>query len=734
MRNQAPDSVTINNIAKHGSRDVPLCRGERRRARRAGLHALIPLGCLLALLLCLRSAGAESTPKKHSRSYLDVVLLFDASGSMLKTDPQNLRYQGAKVLLSFLEEGDRLGIVQFAGTAKVVQELEPFAPKREDYLADKIQAIAAEGAFTDIAEGVKLAKTLLETNPRADSQRIIVLLSDGKVEPDPKVSPAFARTLELVHDILPDLKVKETRVFTLAFSEQADRAFLAEVAAATDSLTWFTQTADDIHKSFAELFLAVKRPQIVAQSGRGFRIDADVAEATFYINHEPEEVLEFISPKGAEYTGDNHPEFITWFKGKKFDVVTISAPDEGNWQVLGTDNHDGFATVLTNLKLLTDWPLVIRAGDEPLVQSRLYENDKPVSIPEMSEVLKIGFQIIPTDKISQPIAQEPLNDEARRGDKMAQDGIFSSIAQPMQPGAYKLVVVAKGPTFQRSQQIPFNVRPRLVTLEVKQDRDAFGDEERSKSGEATHDETKGAEAGESEEPTPSPGRIETKVAGDENAVFVIQLSKEAIGLKNLEVKLLALSEDRERIDIPLKRGPGASKDFAVEATALPKDGTYKLKALIRGDVKKGEAVEAESPTITFSLKSKVQRALPKEVDKHHGEEPHDKEAPKPLTSKLPLVPIVIISVFNVAAFVTAFSMLRKKRKKTDVASQKYVPQKQLLEAIATLEERVSTSAIELDDPIFLTLDSDEKGVDGEEVAQEPPAEAATPTQESGEAG
>jgi Mg-chelatase subunit ChlD len=121
-------------------------------------------------------------------------------------------------------------------------------------VTSKIQDIAAEGVFTDIAEGIKLARAILELSPRANAQRVIVLLSDGRVEPDPKVSPAFARTLELVHDILPGLRSKETRVFTLAFSDQADRAFLAEMAAATDGLTWFTQTPEEVHRSFAELF------------------------------------------------------------------------------------------------------------------------------------------------------------------------------------------------------------------------------------------------------------------------------------------------------------------------------------------------------------------------------------------------------------------------------------------------------------------------------------------------
>ncbi len=427
--------------------------------------ALSPAFGLACMLITWTPSDPLAAERELSgqRSGLDVVLVLDASGSMLKTDPKNLRYEGAKLLLSFLGEGDRISVISFAGSAHVVRELTPIAQGVSADVVKQVEAIQPLGPNSDIAEGIKLAKAVLDASPRPEAQRAVILLSDGRMEPDPAVSPAFARTLELVHDVLPDLKSKETKVFTLAFSDQADRAFLAEVSTATDGLTWFTATPEDIHKSFADLFLAIKRPQFVAQTNRGFKIDEDVDEATFYINREPDAVLTLTSPRGEQMAADKAPEWVQWFRGQNFDVITVKEPDAGNWLVGGTVSQDGFATVLTDLKLLTDWPLVIRAGDTPLVQVRLYEESKPVSLPEMSGVIQYAFQISPTDLISAPIIQEALHDDGKGGDKLAQDGIFSSLAKLDKPGEYRLTVVAKGPTFQRSQQIPFTVRPRLVS-------------------------------------------------------------------------------------------------------------------------------------------------------------------------------------------------------------------------------------------------------------------------------
>jgi hypothetical protein len=124
----------------------------------------------------------------------------------------------------------------------------------------------------------------------------------------------------------------------------------------------------------------------------------------------------------------------------------------------------------------------------------------------MGGVVKFGFQIIPTDKVSKPIMQEALYDDGTHGDVVAQDGIYSSATGAIATGAYKLVVVAKGPTFQRSQQIPFTVRPRLVTLELRHPSEVF-----------------------KEELQPAEN------SGDETSEFVVSVSKESAAFKSFDV-------------------------------------------------------------------------------------------------------------------------------------------------------------------------------------------------------
>lgn len=639
---------------------------------------------LIGIVIRAESVLADQRELANQRSAVDVVLVFDSSGSMLKTDPQNLRFEGAKLLLSFLGDTDRISVVQFSDSAKIVRALQQYSKTIAPQLIEQIQTLAPEGQYSDLSEGIKLAKAVLDASHRSEAQKLMVLLSDGKMEPDPKVSPAFARTLELVHDILPDLKAKETKVFTVAFSEFADRPLLSEIAAATDGLTWYTATAEDLHRSFAELFLAVKRPQVVAQTGRGFKIDDDVEEATFYINRDPGNTLSLISPKGEFLTLEKHPDWATWFSGQNFDVITLKEPDPGDWKVTGTEHSDGFATVLTDLKVLTDWPLVVRSGDSPLVQARLYEESKPVSLPEMSDVLKFGVQIVRTDQVATPMLQEALRDDGKGGDKIALDGIFSTPVKLDQIGEYKLTVVAKSPTFVKSQQIPFSVRPRLVALEL----------EAAEHEEEHHDHAAVVPAAEH-------GGAEHEAAApvNEHGKLRVRLSKEAIAYKETEIVVEIVSANRRRIKIPIKCEGGSALEYSTALESVKQDGEYTAVAVLKGLTKKGEEVEVSSMPVRFSFRRQIEQEPTPEVIVERPKE-EKREGP----SKLPIIPVGAVLALGSVAAAALVARTKKQAKKSAPTVQKYVPHKQLIEAISSLEEKVSSSSVEINDPIFGLLD------------------------------
>ena len=672
-------------------------------------------------------AVADQRELPQPRAAVDAVLLIDASGSMLKTDAQMLRYDGAKLFLQFLGKDDRLAIVSFSDKANVVSDLKEFSKEPTDVVTQQIQSIKTEGQYSDILEGIRAAAKILEASPRNDAERIIVLLSDGKMEPNPQAGAASTRTVELVNQVLPELKAKEIKVHSLAFSEQADKMLLAEISAATDGMNWFTVTSDDVHKSFANLFLVVKRPQVLQMRSRSFALDEDVDEATFYITRDEGSKLTLISPKNEEMSVGRTPDWVTWFAGKNFDVITMKEPDIGEWQVQSAGAAEGFATVLTNLRLVTDWPVVVRVGDKSVVQARLYDGEKPVALPEMSGVIQYAFQVMPTDRIAAAVAKDFLNDEGRDGDKVAHDGIFSRYCPIAEPGEYKLSIVARGPTFERTQQVPFRVRPPLLGFSIVPG-DEHGHGEAHAAGShnaAAHDDH--AHGGDVESGHDAGHVAQAAIKGDPSFVFRAELSKEALGFRDIQVKVEALSRNRKKTVVNLKRQHGEEVVY-YEATAdsLPEAGLYSVTATLTGISKKGQEMEAESAPLKFDLTGVVKKVeptatvAPQEV---HHEEPKEAES-------LPILPIALISGSSILAMIVGV-LFTKKKKGASLAGARYNPPKQMLDAIASLEQKVATSDIKVGDVKLESEVEAERAEAASKEANAAPSEGEGAPQEAG---
>ncbi|MBX7138230.1 MAG: VWA domain-containing protein [Oligoflexia bacterium] len=534
------------------------------------------LWTILLLALCLGAPGAalraeQRELKGDTTEKLDAVLLLDTSGSMLQTDPNKLRNEGAKLFIESLKPGDRLAVVEFSSDAKVVRPLAEIGADESSQIVDQINNLKTEGIYTDISSGVKLAHRVLSENARDEARRVVILLSDGKMDPNPALGLSQALTKDLLESVLPEMKSENIRIHTLYFSELADKELLSEVASMTEGLNFFTPTSDQIHESYTSLFLAVKKPQIVPLTSKGMHLDESVQEATFYINRDAASDITLVAPDGALITSATHDENIRWFRSQKFDVVTLLHPRFGDWQIQGLASQDSFATVLTNLKLVSDWSNTIFAGNPTLLQARLYDDQKPVVLPEMTGAAQYAFQISPTDRISEPLIRDFMADDGEHGDKIARDGIFSAEVKLDEPGEYKLTLLLKAPTFERTQQIPFRVKPRIVTLEVQNATDEHGEVEAAAEGDQEH-------------------------AAPKN--FIVTLSPEVTGYSKVNVKLMAIDAERTRFGLPLTKLGDKGYVFRASANALPKEGEYRIQAFLTADSKKKQLKE-ESNLIEF---------------------------------------------------------------------------------------------------------------------------------------
>ncbi len=657
--------------------------------------------CLCAFVFASSVAleAQQRELKTDTIEKVDAVLLLDASGSMRVTDPKQLREEGAKLFIQFLKPGDRLSIIAFDSEARIIRPLSAYERDQSDAITKNVAEVGNSGEYTDLLAGIKAAKELLEKEIRADANPVIVLLSDGKMDPQPIMGSPMLRTTDLMNNYMPELKAKGIKVHTLAFSEQADKELLQQVALATEGQHWFTPSSEKVHESYADLFLVVKKPQMLPLTAKGFRIDANIEEATFYVNRDEGGDLQVRSPGGKLFNSVDHPEDIKWFRGQKFDVVTIIKPEVGDWQVEGLPSSEGFATVLTNLKLITDWPASINVGTPVLLQARLYEADKPIVLPEMSGATRFAAQIIPTDKVSEPILRESLFDDGTHGDKIARDGIFSYEVTFDEPGDHRLQIVSNAPTFERRQQILFRVKPRLIELSVS-DSEASGHGSHGSSGHESGDghaaaDNKTAQADAAPDGHEHPDAHvegeakESKAEHKEKVLrgryFLVQLSSEASSLKGIEIKIVAVDKNRKRFVLPTL--PAGELTFRAPAAGLPHDGLYEVQATLSAE-RKRTRIKEESNSITFEKVAPADGE--EEVVLAVVEKTPEKESP--------VLPIVIVTLINIAAGVVCIVLLKKAQGQASFSVPEFKPLGEVEEAIAKLEAVALLADVDLNDP------------------------------------
>jgi Mg-chelatase subunit ChlD len=133
--------------------------------------------------------------------YLDLFLVLDASKSLLRTDPEDYRVEGATALVRALPEKSdiQIGLVSFAWDAKLIS---PLTADREK-IVEKLATIPRDGG-TNLHDGIRLALEGFAQAARPESARIVLLFTDGKSDRTKAIAAAqeAAGSGAVIHSLL----------------------------------------------------------------------------------------------------------------------------------------------------------------------------------------------------------------------------------------------------------------------------------------------------------------------------------------------------------------------------------------------------------------------------------------------------------------------------------------------------------------------------------------------------
>jgi len=181
----------------------------------------------------------------------DVRLVVDISGSMKRTDPNNLRIPATNLLIDLLPPESKAGIWTFGA---YVNMLVPHGKADNAWrsnareLAKKINSVAL---FTDIENAIE--RSGWDVNrPESTTEKHIILLSDGLID-NSEAKTAGQREAEnqksrdhLLRVIVPRLAKAGYTIHTLALSDEADHDLMATMAQRTGGLHAIAYEAKDL--------------------------------------------------------------------------------------------------------------------------------------------------------------------------------------------------------------------------------------------------------------------------------------------------------------------------------------------------------------------------------------------------------------------------------------------------------------------------------------------------------
>jgi len=301
--------------------------------RKVGLWAWANIFILLLLSNYIRS---------QTLSPLYLLILMDASGSMKTTDPRGFRKLAAQAVVTLLTPKDQVAIVEFDAEGRIRSDWHPASDRAALWHA--IQEVGQAGLFTDFRAGLEVALDLMKRAPTS-ARRVILLLTDGILEPNPqddryapyhleylratlgkdraeqiriyqdlfraKLSLVAVRILET--EILPVLQREGIEIYAVGFGPTVDRSFLEALTQGTtrkpqEVHSFYVQEAIDWIPAFLKLLaywsdrmlLYVEEGTILRDSPASLFIDEFMQDVSLIVVTQGEAVFRVQDPRGRE--------------------------------------------------------------------------------------------------------------------------------------------------------------------------------------------------------------------------------------------------------------------------------------------------------------------------------------------------------------------------------------------------------------------------------------------------
>lgn len=416
-------------------------------------HRVRLLTFLLVAGYWLQPAHAEEAEQS-----VQAVIVFDVSGSMRQSDPKRLSVAAAQLFGNLSKPSDVVGLATFSDSATTLIPIDaPEAAGVREALQRKLTTLKFNGQTTDLASALAAGLAAFPEQDDAAHRRLVLLLTDGALDlgknAEEKETAALTRIRE---SLIPEYHRRNILLYTIAFTDAADRKFLKDVAEASEGESHFIADAPALHQAFSQIFVGAHDAQTFPIAAEGVPIDSSIKELSLvFAKSDPNERITLLTPGKRTVKANDTAEGVTWQSTAAYDLVHMEKPETGTWQIDREDKTQGGVAIIaeSTLELQVELgatfieagsPLALRAFLEDTAQepARLRHDEGQTITAEMTVP---DGSVVNVQLVSQA------------------DGSFSaSTASLDAPGQYSLTVTATTPALQRQRTRTFKVYPECL--------------------------------------------------------------------------------------------------------------------------------------------------------------------------------------------------------------------------------------------------------------------------------
>lgn len=394
------------------------------------------------------SAQVEATVEKASNQKLppDIRTIIDISGSMKKTDPNNLRAPAMRLLVDLLPKDSKSGVWTFGQYVNMLVKHRVIDDAWKDEAKQKSNDISSVGLFTNMGDAINTAGYDLD-RLNSEYEPFFILLTDGMVDinKDPEVNKQEQE--RILKELVPKFAEAGVKLHTIALSDKADQDFLKQLSLSTGGMSTVAENSDELLKAFVRLFDQSVPSEEVPLEDNKFLIDSSIEEFTALIfRKEGSEATQLVAPDESIINAKTDDPDVTWHTDAKYDLITVKRPYEGEWILQAEADPDNRVTVVSDLTLQSDEiPPTIFSGEEISVHAWFDSADGQVKDAEFLSLLDGSLQL--TNEAGKSIKKEM----AVQTEGEYQYAFFEKIRNLRRPGQFEISILVDGKTFKRQR-------------------------------------------------------------------------------------------------------------------------------------------------------------------------------------------------------------------------------------------------------------------------------------------